>query len=190
MTDEIKIDPTTGMPELPEGFFWEVYEGEVNHLTLPIVAICTADAKTWADKDNFSIDKQHSTWIGYSDYDYVRYPVVSEDEAPSHFSWRRTGNTKVEVKKVRKQLWRFVDWTYTVKEEVTYYEIENYRVVARVHVQSANFDWTPTSIRLVAETTYKNWRKSVAEQEKQKEIDDRKAKLIGSYPPKTLKGTE
>lgn len=172
MTEEIKIDPATGLPELPEGFFWEVAEHESG---MPVISIVGRKALRWVDDEGWS-EKSFIDCYGWAGHNH--WEVVEADEAPASYLARKTGKTK-EVKVDVPLFWPLGVMGVTRKKAQTFYEVETFHAVANAIDKSGNFDWTEKSVALVARNVYAEWRERVQKQ-------TRKAKLIGSYPPKRL----
>lgn len=173
MTEEIKIDPITGLPELPEGFFWEVEEHESG---MPVISIGGRKSLTWVDEDGREENPHsYSSLFGAS---YRYHKVLERTDAPRLYVARKTGKTKEGTVDVPLP-WILGEWGLTRKKEETFYEVETFHTIANAVDKSGNFDWTEKSVALVARNVYAEWRERVQKQ-------TRKAKLIGSYPPKRL----
>lgn len=180
----VTINEETGLPELPEGHFWEIVKRyERNKLVYEFVI---------ADSTNTKLQ-----WVRETDSNlYVSVDVYGNRE---HYSvtdelstqrWKLTGNTRNYSETVEEPLarfWPLSAWKIEVAKIRTEYEVEQATAVFKSALTDpATFDWSPKSIQQVAVQTYLNWQYQLSNLRKAGERQQKIDAVLGSYPPKRI----
>ena len=189
----VTINEETGLPELPEGYFWEIIErSDDDGLVYEfVIADATNTQKEWVRKQIQSSETLvltdyyiKSRWL-YHDDIYIK--VVDEI---SMSNWRLTGNTRNYSETVKEPLarfWPLSAWEIEAVKTRTEYEVEQARSMFKSTLKDeAAFDWSPKSIQQVAVQTYRNWQYQLSNLRKAEERQQKIDAVLGSYPPKSI----
>lgn len=188
------LNDETGLPEVPEGYYWEVVE---TNWPIPNTLCVELRVETEVTKIKTVVDELPKKWwqtyvrhekrrveytaMGSEMVDSeslvdttIYYPDKKDSKPPTGDGWVQEVSFVTTV--------NFGQYLYPSNYSYTAVPSERSFKFSRPHPV------TPDSIRTAAEKIYKRWEKEQGHKAARLREKEERANLTGKYPPKTLKG--
>lgn len=198
-SEAITIDPTTGLPELPEGYVWEVerndhyapagYRGYSYGSDREAYAVAVKKAVVLTDETVHKERNPSHRWWN-SEQEFITRTELIETEVLRTVATQRVARVKAfeeltsdELRRLRERY----DCTFDELIKLSW-DWESYADLPADATELMDFSLTEDAIKGAANEVFQKFQDCLKREAEKKANDERVAKLVGVYPPKKLGG--